>query len=272
MRWGAWGSMLTAKECAVLIDCYIAAGVRTFDSANIYGTFTNERLLGEAFALANHKRDAFEVISKCGIEPAGGRHGVETKHYNYSKNYIIACVRETLADLQMEYIDTLLLHRPSMLMNYDEIAEAFSYLKKEGLVLGLGVSNFTQTQIEGLSAYVPVKHNQVFYSLFHATEQPVGFGQWMRMKGISVSTYSPVVGFEDCTPQQSQVLQTLAHKYGVSERSIAVAWVLKHDWVNGVVLGSASLSHVQQFLTEYVDLELEDFFTLLEAMQGQRVP
>lgn len=272
MRWGKWGRNLDAKACAELVALYVQNGVRQFDSANIYGDFTNERLLGEAFAMAKLKRNEFEVISKCGIEPAGTRNGISTKHYLYSKEYIIQCALASLSDLRTEYLDLFLLHRPSTLMHYDEIADAFDYLKREGLVKEFGVSNFTQVQLEGLMTYFPVKHNQISYSVFRANDIPVGFGQWMRSKGIAVSAYSPVLGYEACTIQQQEVFESLARKYNVGVRSLAISWLMKHHWLNGVVLGTADSERVSVYLNELKDIETEDYFSLLEAIQGQRVP
>jgi predicted oxidoreductase len=272
MRWGTWGAMHTPMECASLIERYMSEGVNVFDSANIYGDFSNERLLGEAFALAKLKRDEYQLISKCGIEPAGARGGVNTKHYNYSTEYIISCAEESIRDLKSEYLDLFLLHRPSTLMNYEEIAAAFSYLKDKGLVREFGVSNFTSIQVEGLQSCFPIVHNQVSYSVFNPYEIPVGYGQWLKQKGIAVSTYSPVLGYEDCSEEQIEVFRRLANKYKVNERSLALSWVLKHDWVDQVVLGSSNNARIQSYLNELVELELEDYFALLEATQGRRVP
>ena len=272
MRWGTWGAMLSPKECARLIEYYMSEGIAVFDSANIYGDFTNERLLGEAFALAKLKRDDYKLISKCGIEPAGARNGVETKHYSYSKDYIISCARESLRDLKTEYLDLFLLHRPSTLMNYEDVAAAFSFLKEEGLVREFGVSNFMSIQLEGLLTYFPITHNQVSYSVFNPYEIPVGYGQWMKQKGITVSTYSPVVGYENLSEESTNVFHQMAKKYQVTERSLAASWVLKHDWVSQVVLGSSNQERIQTYLSECVELELEDYFALLEATQGRRVP
>jgi predicted oxidoreductase len=58
-----------------------------------------------------------EIITKCGIVCPSEETGVQVKHYDYSVEYITKRVEESLKALQMDYVDVLLLHRPSPLMN-----------------------------------------------------------------------------------------------------------------------------------------------------------
>jgi predicted oxidoreductase len=70
------------------------------------------------------------------------------KHYDYSKSHIIESVEQSLKNLQTDYLDVFLLHRPSPLMQADEIAEAVEKLKSEGKIIDFGLSNFTSSQTE----------------------------------------------------------------------------------------------------------------------------
>ena len=73
----------------------------------------------------------------------------------------------SLSHLQTDYLDVLLLHRPSPLMQVEEIAAAFSLLKSKGKVKSFGVSNFTPSQIQYLQKEVDLEWNQIECSLSH---------------------------------------------------------------------------------------------------------
>jgi len=79
------------------------------------------------------------------------------KHYDYSKTYIINSVERSLKNLKTDYIDMLLLHRPSPLMQPEEIAEAILVLRNDGKIRDFGVSNFKPSHIAMLEKHIPVK-------------------------------------------------------------------------------------------------------------------
>ena len=91
----------------------------------------------EKHSQSSVKRESIQIISKCGIQYVGNTRDNRIKHYNYSKDYILWSVEKSLLDLQTDYLDLLLLHRPSPLMRKDEIEESISQLKKEGKVMRL---------------------------------------------------------------------------------------------------------------------------------------
>ena len=147
MNWGVWDKKLTTSEMVHLMNICIENKVTTFDHADIYGGYTTEAQFGKAFAESKIPREKIQLISKCGIQLAESRNNT-IKHYDYSKEYIIWSVENSLKNLQADYLDVLLLHRPSPLMKADEIAEAVAKLKSEGKIIDFGVSNFTASQTE----------------------------------------------------------------------------------------------------------------------------
>jgi len=106
-----------------------------------------------------------QFISKCGIQFDTKVRSNKVKHYDYSQDYIIESVEQSLKNLKTDYLDLLLLHRPSPLMEAGEISEAISRLTKEGKIKNFGVSNFLPSQIALLETLVPVSANQVEFSL-----------------------------------------------------------------------------------------------------------
>ncbi|NNJ55825.1 MAG: aldo/keto reductase, partial [Bacteroidia bacterium] len=122
MSWGSWGKKLSIEEQAEMIQFCTENGNSTFDLADIYGDYTSESEFGEALNKSGVKRDQTKLISKCGIQLVNENRNTKTKHYNYSKEYIVQCVEKSLRHLNTDYLDTLLLHRPSPLMEANEIA------------------------------------------------------------------------------------------------------------------------------------------------------
>src|SRR5690606_16142918 len=111
------------------------------------------------------EREDIQLISKCGIQYMCDKRPNKVKHYNYSKEYIIWSAENSLLNLKTDYLDVLLLHRPSPLMQPDEIAEAISILKQQGKIKDFGVSNFTASQVALISKRLEVSVNQIEFSL-----------------------------------------------------------------------------------------------------------
>lgn len=123
MRWGIWGANHSEKEVQKLIETSLESGFSTFDHADIYGNYTTEKLFGDAFSEMGINREEVQLISKCGIEMPCENRSFEIKSYNYSKEHILYSVDKILENLKTDYLDLLLLHRPSPLMNPEEIAD-----------------------------------------------------------------------------------------------------------------------------------------------------
>ena len=128
MNWGIWGKNLNTTEMAQTIHLCLENNITTFDHADIYGGYTTEEHFGKAFRESSIARGKIQIISNCGIQLTEVRNN-KIKHYDYSKEYIIWSVENSLKNLQTDYLDVLLLHRPSPLIVADEIAEAISKLK-----------------------------------------------------------------------------------------------------------------------------------------------
>ena len=170
IRWGSWGSKLSTSKMASLINSCVEYGVTTFDHADIYGNYTTEREFGDALILSGVPRDQVQLITKCGIiKPCAEKPGFQISHYNTSKRHIIESVETSLENLNTEYIDVMMINRPSPIMNYEEMGEAFHILKESGKVKEFGVVNFSPDQIRAMYRYYPIMSNQVEVSMTHLT-------------------------------------------------------------------------------------------------------
>ena len=136
MNWGLWDKNLNTREMNHLIHLFYENGITSFDHADIYGGYTTETAFGKAWANSKIAREKVQFISKCGIQYiAESRPENRIKHYEYSKEYIISSVENSLKNLQTDYLDIFLLHRPSPLMRANEIAEAVEKLKADGKIV-----------------------------------------------------------------------------------------------------------------------------------------
>ena len=123
MNWGSWGAKYTPTEISELINCAFENGINSFDHADIYGGYTTEEDFGKAFKLSGIDREKVTFISKCGIMYPCDKLKIDVKHYDYSKDHIIKSVENSLKNLNSEYLDCLLLHRPCLLYTSDAADE-----------------------------------------------------------------------------------------------------------------------------------------------------
>lgn len=277
MTWGQWGKQLSTNEMIDLQHHCIENGVTTFDHADIYGDYTTEAAFGKAFAESGIERKNIQLISKCGIQHTGVTRQNKIKHYNYSKEYIIWSVEQSLKNLQTEYLDLLLLHRPSPLMHPQQIAEAVKQLQKEGKIIDFGVSNFTPSQVKLIATEIPVSVNQIEFSITAFEAMFNGVLDQMLAKNMEPMAWSPLGNYyreiNTQTARIKEVLLTLKEKYNASETQLLLAWILKHPSGIKPVIGTTSKARItESFNASKIDLELEDWFEILVASQGHKVP
>ncbi len=277
MTWGSWGKQFSKAEMTEMIRYCVDLGITTFDHADIYGDYNNEAAFGNAFAASGVKREEVQLITKCGIQFDTKDRPNRVKHYNYSAEYIIWSVERSLKNLKTDFVDLLLLHRPSPLINPNEVAEAVRSLKKSGKILELGVSNFSPSQVALLETETTVFGNQVEFSLtanevmFDGTLDDCIANKRMAMSWSPLGAY-----FRENTSQTQRihrVLEPMTETYQATEDQLLLAWILKHPAGVFPVVGTANKSRLKAALeATTIEMELEDWFLLLEASKGQEVP
>ena len=277
MSWGKWGKQFSTQEMISQINLTLEAGITTIDHADIYGDYTTESEFGKAFSQSNIERESIQLISKCGIQYVGNTRHNTIKHYNYSREYIIWSVEKSLSDLQTDYLDLLLLHRPSPLMNPIEIAAAIIQLKEEGKILDFGVSNFTNSQVNLIQNKVSVSANQVEYSLTQHSAMHNGTLDYLYENNILPMCWSPLgTVFREESESNLRVKNKLfefSKKYNATEDQLLLAWILKHPSKIHPVIGTTNKERIFNAVkAAEIDLELEDWFELLVAQQGHKVP
>jgi len=279
MRWGNWGAKLSTSEVQGLIEGCIAEGISAFDHADIYGDYTEEAAFGKVLAQHSSLRQNMQLVSKCGIKMmADIRPHYAVKSYDSGKAHIVSSVEASLRSLHTDYLDVLLLHRPDMLMDADEIAEAFEKLQSQGKVRAFGVSNFTPGQYELLRSRWPkLLTNQLELSLTHLAPLTDGSLDQAQLHRAKPMIWSPLGGgaliSTDSPPTElSRKLQEIADRHDQRTDVIAYAWVLMHPTLPSVVTGSSKLKRIVRAKEALeVNLTKEEWYELLEASRGHEV-
>lgn len=284
---------LSGEEAAKVIRTAFDCGINFFDHATCYGeNGAAETRFAEAFPLTGLKREDLIIQSKCGICP-------ERQEFDWTKENILASVDDSLRRLNTDYLDTLLLHRPDLLFDPAEVAEAFDALEKAGKVRFFGVSNLMPMQIGLLKKYVkqPLVINQVQLSLEQSqlidqalymnnktTDMSVSRDgsalDYCRLHDITVQAWSPLQfgmfggTFIDNPDFQelNQALGTLAEREGVSKAAIAIAWILRHPAKMQAVIGTMNPSHIKDICAAAeIRLSHHDWYALYLA-SGKFLP
>lgn len=276
MSWGKWGKQFSIDEQVDMIEFCLEKGNSVFDHADLYGDYTTESEFGKALKKGGFKREEISIITKCGIQNPGKTRNNSIKHYNYSKDYIIWSAENSLKNLNTDYLDVFLLHRPSPLMNPLEIAEAISILKDEGKIINFGVSNFTAEQVDLIKAEVPVSVNQIEFSLINNSAMINGNLAHMQNNNIQPMAWGPLGKyFTEDNEQTKRIKKELLHlskKYDVSEDTILLSWIVKHPSKISPVVGTTNKQRIIQANKALkLQLELEDWFSLWQAALGREV-
>lgn len=287
MTWGIWGKNLDKNGMITLMNCCLENGISSFDHADIYGGYTTEASFGNALCKSGIDRKKIQLISKCGIQMQSENRNNKIKHYDYSKAHIIWSVEESLLNLKTDYLDLLLLHRPSPLMKPDEIAEAIMKLQKEGKILEFGLSNFTPSQTDLIQTKIKVNYNQIQFSTTHHEAMLDGSLDYMQTHAITPMAWNPlgsVFKSEDDPSLKSEqskqkafrirkITTQLALKYNTTEDVIVLAWIMKHPSGILPVCGTTDKTRISNLMkASTLEMELEDWFAIWTESIGTKVP
>ena len=277
MTWGEWGKKFSKNKTIDLIHHCLEHGITSFDHADIYGGYTTEVDFGNALSETNIPRDHIQLITKCGIQYLCENRNLKINHYNYSKDHIIWSAENSLKHLKTDYLDLLLLHRPSPLMHPDDISEAISQLKQQGKIKHFGVSNFTPSQVELISKEHEVSANQIEFSLTHHDALYDGTLDQMIKKNMIPMAWSPTGSiYKENTEQIQRIkkqLSELTETYGATQDQLLLTWILKHPSQIHPVIGTTTKERIKAAAKSiHLDLDLEDWFLILAASQGHKVP
>ncbi|MDF2536356.1 MAG: putative oxidoreductase [Bacillales bacterium] len=253
---------MQVNEVDKLVHTAMDNGINFYDHADIYGGGKSEQVFGQVLADNPGLREKIIVQSKCGIRPG---------FFDFSKEHILASVDQSLKNLQTDYLDALLLHRPDTLMEPEEVAEAFDELEKSGKVRHFGVSNQRPMTMELMKKAVKqvLMINQLQFSVTNTGMVDASLNvnmenevsvvrdsqvlEYCRINDITIQAWSPLqygffegvfVGNREKYPTLNEKLDKYAEKYGVTPTAVAIAWILRHPARMQAIVGTTNVERL----------------------------
>lgn len=257
---------LSIDKAAEMVKTSMDLGIYFFDNATCYTDGVAEERFGEAWTKAGIARDRFILQTKCGL-------CFDRNEFDWRRETILSSVDDSLRRMKTDYLDILLLHRPDLLYEPEEVAAAFDALEKSGKVRHFGVSNVPPMMLEVLKHTVkqPLIINQLqlsleqsqlidaaFYMNNLTTERSIdrdnGLLDYCRLHNITIQAWSPLQYgmFGGCFiddpkyPELNATLAELAEKYHVTKAAIALAWILRHPAQMQVIVGTMNPRHLEE--------------------------
>src|SRR6266496_1892453 len=297
---GVYGAAGGRRDAIALIRAAVERGVTLFDTAEAYGPFTNEELVGEALALL---RERVVIATKFGfgINPDGTRYGVDSR-----PEHIRQVVDAMLTRLKVTTIDMLYQHRVDPNVPIEDVAGTVKDLIRQGKVTHFGLSEASAQTIRRAHAVHPVTAVQSEYSLWTrdvedngvldaCEELGIGFVPWSPLgAGFLTGTIAPSTTFSGTdfrtlsprfTPDARSanmavvdLLTRIAERKQATPAQVALAWLIaQKPWIVPIP-GTRKLERLEENIgAASVELtaadlrEIDDAASLI-TVQGARLP
>lgn len=271
-----------SAEVAKRLSKCLELGMTTIDTAEIYGGFEVEEAVGGGLAESAEFKDAFEIVTKCGIDvPSGAKPSVRLPHYNASAENIVACAEKSLKLLGVDVIDLMLVHRPDWFTPAEETAKGLDQLIASGKVKYAGVSNYTRHQFELLNSCVSQQlvTNQLeinllnMDALYDGTLAQCEQGKFRPM-AWSVLGGGGLFGDSEQATRLGAAFDEMRERYdGAGNDALATAWVMAHPSKPLAISGSNKIARIEsQAKAAGIKMERQDWYTLWSAAKGQPIP
>ena len=286
MAYGTWRLLATrpaAQEINRRLNACLELGITTIDTAEIYGVYEVEKALGEALALSPGLRDRLELVTKAGIYvPCKYHPERHTAHYNATGERLVKSLDKSLRWLGTDRVDLFLVHRPDWLARADDTAGGLNRLLADGKIRAAGVSNYSASQFELLSAQMarPLATNQIEFHLLHMDPMTDGSLHQCERLGVTPMAWSPLAGgklFDPANPAAPRLADAAAGmsaRYGgATLEQLAYAWILAHPSRPLPVIGTNQVERIRSAAqAAEIALAREDWYALWEAAKGHKVP
>ena len=274
----SYGPPKDTAEMVTLLHAAVERGVTFFDTAEVYGPFLNEELLGQAFSSV--PREKVVIATKFGFDNSDPAAGLS--RLNSRPEHIKKVAEESLRRLKTDYIDLYYQHRVDLEVPIEEVAGAVAELVQEGKVKHFGLSEAGVTTIRKAHAVCPVTALQSEYSLWWRKPEDE-IMPLLEELGIGLVPYSPLgkgfltgkIGADatfasddfrarlprfqaeavEANQDFVRLLRATAEKRGATPAQIALAWLLaQKPWIVPIP-GTTRIERLDENLSA-VDIEL----------------
>jgi aryl-alcohol dehydrogenase-like predicted oxidoreductase len=247
-------------------------GITLFDTADMYGPYINEELVGRALA---GRREGVVIATKCGFvrDPAEPTR----REINNRPEYIRASCEASLRRLGLDAIDLYYLHRfYPVSASLEDAVGTLSDLVREGKIRHIGLSEVSATTLARAHAIHPVAALQTEYSLWSREPEENGALDACRSLGVAFVPYSPlgrgflsgtITRIEDFAPDDVRqhmprfkgenfernlelvrTLESLARARGATAAQLALAWVIAQGEDIVPIPGTTRIEHLDELI------------------------
>lgn len=275
--WRLDGWNFTTKQLIAHMQACIDRGVTTFDTAEIYGSTLCETLMGDAFRHDKSLRKKIQLVTKTGIFQSEINNSTFT-YYDTSYDRIINSCKESLKRLGTDYVDLYLIHREDPCFDPWETARALKDLKKDGLVLEVGVSNFDPYKFDALNQAIngELVTNQIEWNPVCFEHFDSGMIDYLCQHKIHPMIWSPLAGGKVFTQNEGIYkdamvkIKEIAQRHSVEPAVIIYAWILYHPVGAMPIVGSSKIERLDSALKALdVKLEHHEWYEIYIASQQQ---
>lgn len=268
---------VSIEKSIELIEYAYNKGIKTFDTSPLYGSGKSEISYGKA--IKNFKRDDFFISSKCGriikdkySKNLASENSIISNNveivFDYSEKGIINSVEESLKRLNLNYLDSLLLHDPDQAdMEKEAVETAFPSmirLKEEGIVknIGCGINQWEMPMrfydhydldyvlLAGRYTLLENKDSKLFMEKSKKLNTKITIGGPFNSGILARNLNSPVSYNYELAPEKlinkAKKIEIITNKYGISLKSAALNFLLKDEMVTSIVPGMSSINEIDE--------------------------
>lgn len=268
---------VSIEKSIELIEYAYNKGIKTFDTSPLYGSGKSEISYGKA--IKNFKRDDFFISSKCGriikdkySKNLASENSIISNNveivFDYSEKGIISSVEESLKRLNLNYLDSLLLHDPDQAdMEKEAVETAFPSmirLKEEGIVknIGCGINQWEMPMrfydhydldyvlLAGRYTLLENKDSKLFMEKSKKLNTKITIGGPFNSGILARNLNSPVSYNYELAPEKlinkAKKIEIITNKYGISLKSAALNFLLKDEMVTSIVPGMSSINEIDE--------------------------
>ncbi len=230
---GTW--QLNGKQCERIIKIAIELGYTHIDTAWMY---KNQREIGKALGEIGAERDNLFITSKIW-------------HTHLTRDDVLSQFEICINDLQMDYVDLLLIHWPSEAVPFEETFGAFKEIYDDGKVKSIGISNFSIPQVKEASekSELPICTNQVEYHVRNNKEE---LRRYCVENNIPITAHRPLAVGNLAEDDQ---LTEIGDKHGKTAAQVALRWLIQKGIIT--IPKSGSEPHLRENL-DIFDWQLTD--------------
>jgi aryl-alcohol dehydrogenase-like predicted oxidoreductase len=230
---GIWGPPENRDEAIRTLRRAVELGVNFIDTADSYGPYVSEELIGEA--LAPYK-EGVVIATKAGWE----RPGPAQWTHNASPKHLREALEGSLKRLRLDRIDVYQLHTPDLSVSFDASMEALAKAKEEGKIRHVALSNVTREHIERARKIVPIVSVQNRYSF--ADREWDYVLDYCEQNQIAFLPWAPLAGGR----RAHELLEQVAAQLHATPQQVALQWLLRRSKCILPIPGTSSVTHLEE--------------------------